>query len=148
MWPAPNSYITQKHFEESLSKSKRFSQGFVKALMLSYQASSAYHWIMYIPSIKFSSGLTLTWTISLSYGHHTETNNKCNSTKDGMSSKICRATCGIQTSEISWNRRKRPSYRKRRPTNSDDSQTQPVQSRTQQTIPNRTQMVPTPHRHC
>ena len=56
MWPAPTG-STNAQFEESLTKSKRFAKGVVKAPMSRFQANSAY-WTMYIPSITFGFGST------------------------------------------------------------------------------------------
>ena len=57
MWPAPNG-SAKKQYEESLAKSKRFSQGVLEAPMSRFEAITAY-WTMYIPSIMFGIGSTL-----------------------------------------------------------------------------------------
>jgi hypothetical protein len=57
MWPTPNG-SAQTQFRESFSKSKRFSQGVIKAPMSRHEASTAY-WTMFIPSITFDLGSTL-----------------------------------------------------------------------------------------
>ena len=54
MRPAPNG-SAKKQYEESLAKSKRFSQGVLKAPMTRFEATAAY-WTMYIPSITFDIG--------------------------------------------------------------------------------------------
>ena len=59
MWPAPNG-LADKQYEESLAKSKRFSQGVVlKAPILTRLKATTAYWTMYISSVTFGIGLTL-----------------------------------------------------------------------------------------
>ena len=57
MWPAPNG-SAKKQYKESLAKSKRFSEGVLKAPMTCLEATTAY-WTMYIPRIMIGIALTL-----------------------------------------------------------------------------------------